>query len=86
MEFTFDRDPAHFAEPDRLDITRTDHRHTAFGYGIHFCLGAPLARPDAPIAFAAVLSRFPRLRLTDREPEFTPDLTVRCQTSMWVAY
>lgn len=86
MEFTFDRDPAHFAEPDRLDITRTDHRHTAFGYGIHFCLGAPLARPDAPIAFAAVLSRFPRLRLTDREPEFKPDITVRRQTSMWVAY
>lgn len=78
------RDPAHFADPDQLDITRTDHRHTAFGYGIHFCLGAPLARLDAPIAFAALLRRFPRLRLADRAVEFKPDVTVRRLTSLWV--
>ena len=78
------RDPAHFSEPDRLDITRTDHRHTAFGYGIHFCLGAPLARLDAPIAFAALLSRFPRLRLADQALQFKPDVTVRRLESMRV--
>ena len=78
------RDPAHFSEPDRLDITRMDHQHTAFGYGIHFCLGAPLARLDAPIAFAALLSRFPRLRLADQALQFKPDVTVRRLESMRV--
>ncbi|MEW6474055.1 MAG: cytochrome P450 [Actinomycetota bacterium] len=56
------RDPDHFAEPDRLDIGRTDNRHVAFGHGLHFCLGAPLARLEGEIAFRSLLQRFPALR------------------------
>jgi cytochrome P450 len=56
------RDPAAFAAPDRLDLARTPNNHVAFGRGIHFCLGAPLARLEGPVAIAALVSRFPRLR------------------------
>jgi cytochrome P450 len=58
-----DRDPARFAEPDSFDIRRADNRHLGFGHGIHFCLGAPLARLEGEIAFNALLSRFPEMRL-----------------------
>jgi cytochrome P450 len=57
------RDPACTAEPDTLDITRTDTPHLAFGHGIHHCLGAPLARMEGRIALGSLLARFPRLRL-----------------------
>jgi pimeloyl-[acyl-carrier protein] synthase len=57
------RDPAQFTEPDRLDIHRQDIRHLSFGQGIHYCLGAPLARLEAPIALNALLQRFPDIRL-----------------------
>lgn len=57
------RDPAQFANPESLDITRAENRHIAFGFGIHFCLGAPLARAEAQIAFPALLRRFPHLSL-----------------------
>jgi len=56
------RDPAVFAEPDRLDITRNPNRHLAFGTGIHACAGMSLARMEAQVAIGKLLQRFPRLR------------------------
>jgi cytochrome P450 len=72
-----DRDPAHFAEPDRLDLGRTENRHVAFGLGIHFCLGAPLARVEGQIAINALAQRFPKLALATNTPEFRQSLTLR---------
>ena len=61
------RDPAQFADPERFDITRDPNDHLAFGEGIHYCLGAALARMEGAIAIGAALDRFPRLRLKDPE-------------------
>jgi cytochrome P450 len=58
-----DRDPAQFPDPDRLDLGRDTSGHVAFGHGIHHCLGAPLARMEAEVAFGALLARFPRISL-----------------------
>jgi cytochrome P450 len=57
------RDPAKFADPDALDISRSPNPHMAFGHGIHFCAGAALTRLEAPIALRALLDRFPDIRL-----------------------
>lgn len=57
------RDPDEFPDPDTFDIRRTPNRHIAFGHGIHFCLGAPLARLEAKIALEAMLQRLPHMRL-----------------------
>lgn len=57
------RDPARFPDPDRLDVGREDTRHLAFSHGLHFCLGAQLARLEATLAIDALLTRFTHLRL-----------------------
>jgi cytochrome P450 len=57
------RDPARFGDPDRLDLGRDSSRHLAFGHGIHYCLGAPLARLEAEIAVSGLLARFGSISL-----------------------
>jgi len=72
-----DRDPSQFPDPDRLDLTRSDNRHIAFGWGIHFCLGAPLARVEGQIAIDTLVRRLPTLELVSHEPEYRQSLTLR---------
>ena len=70
------RDAPGVADPEALDVARGDGRHLTFGYGIHFCIGAPLARIEAPIAFAKLLERFPDIRLAADERELKWQRTV----------
>jgi len=58
-----DRDPALFAEADQMNVSRAPNRHIAFGQGIHYCLGAPLARLEGQVAFTTLLKRMPGIRL-----------------------
>ena len=72
------RDPAVYPDPDRLDITRRNIRPQSFGGGIHFCLGAQLARIEAEVAVATLLRRLPRLTLDDPEhPDWRPSFVLR---------
>jgi cytochrome P450 len=75
------RDPDVFEAPDALDVTRLQHRHYAFGYGTHFCLGAPLARLEALLALPALHRAFPRLEING-EPEWADGLTLRGPVSL----
>jgi cytochrome P450 len=71
------RDPAQFPEPDRLDVARKDPRHISFGYGIHFCLGAPLARVEGQLALGTLLRRAPGLTLAEPSPEWRESSVLR---------
>ena len=71
------RDPAQFPDPDVLDVTRKDPRHISFGFGIHFCLGAPLARVEGQLALGTLLRRLPKLALAEESPEWRESSVLR---------
>lgn len=77
------RDPAVFHEPDKLDITRSPNPHVTFGAGIHFCLGAPLARMEAQILFETIQRRLPRLQLV-AEPQWKSGYIIRGLEALYV--
>ncbi|MCW2901371.1 MAG: cytochrome [Streptosporangiaceae bacterium] len=71
------RDPAVFADPDRLDLARDPNPHIGFGLGIHFCLGAPLGRIELAESFGALLRLAPGLSLAGTEPTWKPGFVLR---------
>lgn len=77
------RDPEVFENPDRLDIRRTGASHLAFGRGVHYCLGAPLAEMEGRIALAAVIRRFPKIRLA-AEPVRRRQTVLRGLKHLWI--
>jgi hypothetical protein len=68
------RDPAVYPDPDRFDVTREGRSHLAFGGGIHFCLGAHLARLEAQIGLRELLKRFPKMELVSDQAEWGESL------------
>jgi cytochrome P450 len=71
------RDPARFNDPSTLDITRADNPHLAFGSGIHYCVGSPLARLEAQIVFSEMARRFPMMQLMDDNPLYRKTYVLR---------
>ena len=71
------RDPDHFASPDTFDVSRSPARHIAFGMGVHFCLGAPLARIEGQVALDALARRMPQLRPTSQEFVWNQSIHIR---------
>jgi cytochrome P450 len=72
-----DRDERKFDDPDRFDIHRTIGQHLTFGYGIHYCLGAALARLEGRVALDELLSRFPEWEVDMDRARLAPTSTVR---------
>ncbi len=80
------RDPRAFRDPDRLDLRRDNNRHLTFGYGIHFCVGASLARLEAQIAIPALLRRLSDLELLTDRLEWIDSLVFRGVKSLPVSF
>jgi cytochrome P450 len=78
------RDPEQFEEPDRLDIGRIDTHHLSFSHGIHYCLGAPLARLEGAVAISALVQRFPNMRPAGR-PQRGENLLLRGFSTLPIA-
>ncbi|MGW1797879.1 cytochrome P450 family protein [Streptomyces sp. NPDC001984] len=81
-----DRDPARFPDPDRFDLHRDTRGHLAFGHGIHYCLGAPLARLEARTAIRTLLERAPGLTLDGPPGEWLPGMLMRGVRSLPVRW
>ncbi len=80
------RDPARFPEPNTLDLTRADNRHVAFSWAAHYCLGAPLVRMSASIAFSTILRRCPGLTLVTTAPKWRGMAAMRSVQSLKVRF
>ncbi len=80
------RDAERFPEPDKLDITRTDNRHLAFGWAAHFCFGAPLARLEGQIMLETMLRRLPQLELESEDLTWRENLGLRGLNSLQVSF
>jgi cytochrome P450 len=88
MQSAANHDPERFSDPDSLDVARQPNPHVAFGYGIHFCLGAPLARIETAVTINTILQRLPNLRL-DTNPsqlEWQPQIVSRALKALPVAF
>ncbi len=88
LQSAANHDPERFTNPDSLDITRQPNPHVAFGYGIHFCLGAPLARIETAVTINTMLRRLPNLQL-DVDPsqlEWQPQIVSRALKALPVAF
>ncbi len=80
------RDPARFADPDRLDLTRQNNQHLAFGWAAHFCFGAPLARLEGQIAFETILRRLNDIELEPGPLTWRSNLGLRGLTALPIRY
>jgi cytochrome P450 len=80
------RDPNRFSNPDKLDLTRADNRHLAFGWAAHFCFGAPLARMEGQIAFSTLLRRLPNLALEPGKLVWRENLGLRGLKALPVSF
>ena len=80
------RDPAQFPDPDRFDIQREGNKHIAFGYGIHFCLGAPLARLEGAVVINTILQRLPEITLVTDTLNWRHDIAIRSLDALPVTF
>jgi cytochrome P450 len=80
------RDPEQFSDPKRLDLRRSPNAHIAFSSGIHFCVGASLARAEGQVAINAMLRRMPKLALAVDEPPYKGNVTLRGLATLPVTF
>ncbi len=80
------RDPEKFPDPEKLDINRPAVRSLGFGYGIHYCIGAALARMESQVAFETIIMRLPTLQMAVETPEFRPNYSLRGLTALPVVF
>lgn len=80
------RDPERFDAPDTFDLRREKNPHLGFGFGAHYCLGAPLARLETELAFTEILARYPRISLAESALEWHPTVLTRSLKTLRIAY